>query len=185
MRRSLVWAGSLIPAALVSASLAQDIGSAVKRKASEAEAALRVPAADYRRDWAQLGAFSVLADKPEEGAKQLHVVYTERKNLDAYLATGAFPEGAVLVKDVYAAKTEPLTTGVASYAGDLAGRFVMVKDKASPSPRFGDGWGWAFYEGGETKMTVTADYKKDCLGCHEPARATDLIYLRGYPILRK
>lgn len=185
MRRSLVWAGSIVLAASVSASLAEDMGGTINPKATEAEAALRVPAADYRRDWVQLGAFSVLADKPEEGAKQLHVVYIERKNLGAYLASGAFPEGTMLVKDVYAAKTEPLTTGTVSYAGDLAGRFVMVKDKSTRSPRFGDGWGWAFYEGGETKMTVTTDYKKDCLGCHEPARATDLIYLRGYPILRK
>jgi hypothetical protein len=50
----------------------------------------------------------------------------------------------VLVKDVFAARTEALTTGTASYAGDLAGRFVMVKDdagKLGSGPRFGDGWG--------------------------------------------
>lgn len=185
MRRSLVLACSLLFAASVSISLAQGVGGAAEPKAVKAEGILRVPAADYRENWVQLGAFSILADKPEDGAKQLHVVYVERKNFEAYLASGAFPEGTVLVKDVYAAKTEPLTTGTVSYAGNLVGRFVMVKDKSTRSPRFGDGWGWAFYEGGETKMTVTTDYKKDCLGCHEPARTTDLVYVRGYPILRK
>lgn len=185
MTRSLFWLGGLALAASMSVALAQEMGGAAKPKATEAEASLRVPAVDYRKEWVQLGTFSVLADKPEQGAKQLHVVYTERKNLEAFLASGAFPDGAVLVKDVFATKTEALTTGTASYAGDLAGRFVMVKDKTTQSPRFGEGWGWAFYEGNETKQTVTTDYKKDCLGCHEPARSTDLLYLRGYPILRR
>lgn len=93
----------------------------------------------------------------------------------------------MLVKDVFAARTEVLTTGTASCAGDLAGRFVMVKDgsgKLGPGPRFGDGWGWAFYEGQEKKRTATTDYKNDCLTCHERARASDLLYLQGYSLLR-
>ncbi len=93
------------------------------------------------------------------------------------------------MKDVYATETEPLTTGVASYADDLAGRFVMVKDAkdtyADVSPLWGDGWGWAFYEGAETTKTVTTDYAQDCLGCHEPARDQDLVYVQGYPILKR
>jgi hypothetical protein len=159
-----------------------------KKVTVEAEPQLRVPSVDYRKDWVNLGTYSVLADKPAEGAKQMHVVYTDRKNVDAYLATGQFPDGAVLVKDVFAAKTENLTTGTASYPGQLAGRFVMVKDssgKLGPSPRVGDGWGWAFYEGPETTRTVTTNYKTDCLGCHEPVRKTDLVYVQGYTVLRK
>ncbi len=154
----------------------------------EAEPVLRVPAADYRKDWVALGTFSILAGAPAEGAKQMHAVYTERKNVEAYLKDGKFPDGAVLVKDVFATKTEALTTGTVSYAGDLAGRFVMVKDaagKLGSSPRFGDGWGWAFYEGGETEKTVTASYKAACLDCHEPARNQDLLFLQGYPLLGK
>ncbi len=171
------------------AASAQDKGvAAAKPQSVEAEPVLQVPAIDYRKEWVQLGTFSVLADKPDEGAKQLHVVYTARRNIEEYLRTGRFPDGAVLVKDVFAARTEALTTGTASYAGELAGRFVMVKDgagKLGSGPRFGDGWGWAFYEGAETKRTITANYKDDCLTCHEPARRQDLLYLQGYPLLRK
>lgn len=174
-------AATVIPAA-VSAQMTKDA------KPVEAEAVLRVPVVDYRSQWVQLGTFSVLADKPAEGAKEMHAVYTERKNLEAYLKSGAFPDGTVLVKDVWNTKTESLTTGVASFAGDLAGRFVMVKDssgKLGTGPRFGDGWGWAFFSGSETTKTITVDYKTDCLACHEPARKNDLLYLQGYPILRK
>lgn len=157
--------------------------------AVEAEPALQVPSADYRKEWVQLGTYSVLADTPADGAKKLQYVYTERKNLEAYLKSGSFPDGTVLVKDVYAGKTETLSCGTASYAGDLVGRFILVRDssnaRAASSPRFGDGWGWAYYEGTETNMTVTTNYKTGCLGCHEPARATNLVYVQGYPLLRK
>ncbi|MGH8585855.1 MAG: cytochrome P460 family protein [Gammaproteobacteria bacterium] len=156
---------------------------------SEAQALLQVPAADYRRDWVLLGSFSVLADEPEQGAKELHVVYTQPESVDAYRKTGAFPEGTVLVKDVFATRTEALTTGTSSYADTLIGRFIMVKDQANKhagaSPLWGDGWGWAFYEGAETRKTVTTDYQQNCLACHEPARSQDLIYIQGYPILKR
>jgi len=154
---------------------------------SKTDALIHVPEVDYRREWVLLGSFSILADEPSRGAKELHVVYAAPGNVAAYRRTGVFPDGAVLVKDVFAAKTEALTTGTVSYAGKLLGRFVMVKDTdnryAGMSPLWGDGWGWVFFEGDETKKTVTTDYVTDCLGCHEPARGQDFLYVRGYPAL--
>jgi hypothetical protein len=156
--------------------------------ASDPQTLLHVPEADYRRDWTLLGSFSVLADDPEAGAKEFHVVYALPENVDAFRKTGAFPDGAVLVKDVFATSTEAMTTGTSSYANTLIGRFVMVKDQANKytgaSPLWGDGWGWAFYEGTETRKTVSTDYKEDCLGCHEPVRNQDLLHIQGYPILK-
>jgi hypothetical protein len=152
--------------------------------ASKTDELLHVPAADYRRDWIQLGIFSIQADEPGEGAKSLHVVYAEPEAVDVWRRTGSFPHGATLVKDVLNTETEALTTGLVSYAGELAGRFVMVKDAKGEfegsSPLWGDGWGWAFYEGTETKLTVTTDYRADCLSCHEPVRANDLLYIKKH-----
>lgn len=157
--------------------------------AAEALAALHVPQADFRREWVEIGAYTVLAAPPEHSGSQVHAVYTERRNVDAFLRTGKFPDGTVLVKEVFAAATESLTTGTVSYAGDLMGRFVMVKESsnrfAGVSPLWGDGWGWAFYKGTETAKPETTDYRKDCLGCHEPARSQDLVYIQGYPALRR
>lgn len=187
MTRFIVAAFGLLSLSAVLINAAQ---SAPEAKAvAELEALLHVPAANYRRDWVLLGTFSVLADDPSKGAKELHVVYAEPETVDAYRRTGAFPDGSVLVKDVLAAKSERLTTGLASYAETLVGRFVMVKDEgekhAGKSPLWGDGWGWAFYEGNETEETVTTDYRQNCLGCHEPARSQDLIYVQGYPVLQR
>ena len=122
-----IFAAAALAVAAAAVAWAQD---KAKSQSVEAEAVLQVPAVDYRKEWVQLGTFSVLADKPADGAKELHVVYTARQILEAYLRTGRFPDGAVLVKDVIAARTEALTTGTSSYAGDLTGRFVMVKDGA-------------------------------------------------------
>lgn len=183
-----MFAAAALAAAVAAVAWARDQGATTKPKSIESESVLQVPTVDYRKEWAQLGTFSVLADNPTSGATQLHVIYTARHNLEEYLKKGRFPDGAVLVKDVFTARTETLTTGTASYAGDLAGRFVMVKDgsgKLSSGPRFGDGWGWAFYEGAEMKRTVTTDYKSDCLGCHAPVRSHDFLFLQGYPLLRK
>ena len=155
---------------------------------AEGDARLYVPSVNYRRDWVQLGTFSLQADDPEDGAGEFHVVYAERAAVEAYLKDGIFPDGATLVKDVFATKTEDLTTGRASYADKLAGRFVMVKDgdnsEADSSPLWGDGWGWAFYEGEEMQKTVTTNYVNDCMGCHQPAADTDFLYVQGYPILK-
>jgi Cytochrome P460 len=95
---------------------------------SETEKLLHVPAVDYRCDWVQLGVFSVQADAPDEGAKELHIVYAEPEAVDVWRRTGSFPHRATLVKDVLSTETEALTTGLVSHPSALAGRFVMVKD---------------------------------------------------------
>jgi len=189
MRRFLFIAILMLPTLVASAVMAQLAPTAEHDAAAELESLLRVPSSNYQRDWVLLGSFSVRADDADKGARELHVVYASPETVDTYRKTGVFPHGAVLVKDVFATRTEALTTGIASYANTRKGRFVMVKDStdknAATSPLWGDGWGWSFYEGDETETTVTTNYKTDCLGCHEPARKQDLIYLQGYPILRR
>ncbi len=154
--------------------------------ATDGNGAINVPEIDYRGTWVQLGAFSVSRDKPQRGAKELHVTYAPADAVATYKLNGRFPDGTVLIKDVFAANTEQLSTGLASYAGKLNGRFVMIKNtegRFADNPLWGDGWGWAFFEGAEMRKTVTKDYKKDCMPCHVPAKATDWLYVRGYPVL--
>lgn len=153
--------------------------------AVSADGTIRVPEA-FRTEFVLLGAWSVVGDADTDGAVGLHVVYAPRDAVAAYRRTGAFPDGTVLVKELFATETESLTTGAASRASEKAGTFVMVKDakgRFPGDPLWGDGWGWAFFEAGETRATVSTDYQGDCLGCHEPARATDLVYVQGYPVL--
>lgn len=144
---------------------------------------ISVPTDDYRKDWSFLGAFSVLGEK---GAAEFHVVYTQPESVEIYRRTGQFPDGTILVKELYEGTSDDLTTGRVSWSGKAAGWFVMVKDSKNRfpgNPLWGDGWGWAFFAADDPDTPVTADFRQSCLTCHEPARSTDLVYVRGYPTL--
>jgi Cytochrome P460 len=147
---------------------------------------LRVPE-DYRTTYQLLGSWAVAAGEGR-GSKELHVVYASPGTIIAYRNDGRFPDGAVLVKEVFEAATGGFTTGTVSHAGSLKGWFVMVKDGKGRYPGsnlWGDGWGWSWFDADNPSKTTSTDYKKDCLGCHVPARASDWVYVDGYPPLKR
>lgn len=174
----------LSPALLAASALAGCSGGATSAGggAVDASGALRVPA-NYRQSYQGIGSWSVAADSGT-GAKELHIVYASPGTASAYSRTGHFPDGAVLVKEVFATATAPMTTGTVSRADTLKGWFVMVRDGKNTHPgdkRWGDGWGWAWFDAGKPDKTETTDYRSACLTCHEPARKTELSYTIGYP----
>jgi len=150
------------------------------------DGSIRVPE-NFRTDYIMLGAWSVAGDADTGGGVGLHVVYAPREAVAAYRKNGTFPDGTVLVKELFNGKTESLTTGEATSAADTAGYFVMVKDtegRFPGNPLWGDGWGWSFFNPDNTVQTVSTNYQADCLACHEPARASDLLYDYAYPVLK-
>ncbi len=151
------------------------------------DGSIRVPE-NFRTDFVMLGAWSVAGDADTGGEIGLHVVYAPTSAVDGYRRTGAFPDGVVLVKELFTTRTESLTTGEATRGDANAGHFVMIKDEKGRfpgNPRWGDGWGWSFFEAGDPSRAVTEDYEAECLACHEPARSTDLVYIQAYPVLKK
>jgi Cytochrome P460 len=147
---------------------------------------LRVPA-DYQTSYQMLGSWAVAADNGP-GSKEMHVVYASPGTIAAYRKDGRFPDGTVLVKEVFKASTKDMTTGTVSSAGTLAGWFVMVKDNVGRSPGnklWGEGWGWSWFDAGNPAKTTSKDFRTECLGCHIPAKTTDWIYVLGYPGLKK
>ncbi len=147
---------------------------------------ISVPDVDFRKDWALLGSWIV----NDEGktAKGVHQVYTQKSTVEAYRKTGKFPDGAVLVKELFGTKTEEMTTGTISRADNIEGWFVMVKDTKSRFPEnklWGDGWGWAFFKGDDRLKTTSTDYVADCKSCHVPVQDKDWIYTDGYKVLEK
>jgi hypothetical protein len=145
---------------------------------------LRVPS-HYRTSYQFLGTWAIAADKGP-GSKALHVVYASPGAIAAYRRTGRFPDGAVLVKEVYQTATKPMATGTVSHAKKLQGWFVMVKESKDIHPNnklWGDGWAWSWFDAGNPLKTTSTNFKTDCLPCHTPARPTDLVYVEGYPPL--
>jgi hypothetical protein len=145
---------------------------------------IRKPA-DYRDLYQALGTFAVTG---LNGDTEMHYTYASPGTAEYYRKTGKFPDGAVLVKEVFAADHAQLTTGDAHWASAIKVWFVMIKDEKGRypgNPLWGNGWGWALFKADAPDKQVAINYKKDCLGCHVPAQATDWIYVQGYPVLAK
>jgi hypothetical protein len=64
----------------------------------------------------------------------------------------------------------------------------MMKDGKGRHPnnkRWGDGWGWSWFDAANPSKTTSTDYKVDWLSCHVPARTSDWVYVGGYPPLQR
>src|SRR5262245_51553401 len=93
-----------ISAMVAVAAYGQMHPSATKAEAVvDAAGNMRVPD-DYRTTYESLGSWAVLADQ-SQGSKELHVVYASPGTITAYRKDGRFPDGAVLVKEVFQAAT--------------------------------------------------------------------------------
>src|SRR5262245_60200453 len=116
--------------AMVAVAAYGQMGTAVSRNRAEAvvdaTGNLHVPDA-YRTTYQFLGSWAVAADQGR-GSKELHVVYASPETIAAYRQDGRFPDGAVLVKEVFQAAPASMTTGTVSHAETLKGWFIMMKD---------------------------------------------------------
>ncbi len=148
---------------------------------------------DFRTKWVFLGAWSVANKKVEDnkesakpGAEALHNVYTQPGVVEYYREHGKFPDGAVLMKELFKGETAEMTTGTVSRGSEVQGWFIMIKDtkgRFTSNPLWGDGWGWALFNSDQPNKTVTKSYKAECTACHIPAKNDDWVYLSGYPLL--
>ena len=146
------------------------------------EGNIRKPA-DYRDRYELLGTYTVIDPK----GNQMHVTYATPGTADDYRRTGKFPDGAVLVKEIFGTDHAKLTTGDAYWASGTQVWFVKIKDTKNRYPKnplWGDGWGWALFKADAPDKQVSTDFKKDCLTCHIPAQSTDWTYVQGFPVLK-
>jgi len=150
----------------------------------DAKGNIRKPA-DYRDRYQALGVWSVVNSNNET---ELHYAYASPGAAEYHRKNGKFADGTVLVKEIFGSEHAQLTTGDVHWASGTKVWFIMVKDEKGRypgNPLWGDGWGWALYKSDAPDTQVATDYKKDCLGCHVPAKATDWTYVQGYPVLGK
>ncbi len=68
------------------------------------------------------------------------------------------------------------------------GRAVMMRDsngRHAGNKLWGDGWGWSWFDAANPSKTTSTDYKTNCQPCHVPAKASDWVYVDGYPPLKR
>ena len=144
----------------------------------------------FRSAWAHLGTWVKTASIPASPAGHdpgFHDVYAPPESVKAFLKDGQWPDGTILVKEIRALKWDDLPTGHVMYADDVSEWFVMVRDlkgRFPGNPNWGDGWGWARFTAADRAINAAANYKEDCMSCHDLAKDTNWVFVRGYPTLR-
>ena len=125
------------------------------------------------------------------GFPEYHHVYVEEKNVDAYLKTGSFPEGTVIVKELTrvldptfpdGSRTEP------SGRGYFNGVFNGIDESVKDSKRFARTNGWGYFTFGHHPEPYEKASEErpstECAGCHIANVAkTDMTWIQFYPIL--
>jgi hypothetical protein len=123
---------------------------------------------------------------------EYHHVYIEQKNVDAYLKTGEFPDGTVIVKELTrvldpkfpdGSRSEP--SGRGYFNGEYNGIDVTVKD----SKRFAKTNNWGFFTFGHHPLPYSQSAEEapasECASCHQTFVAkTDMTWVQFYPLLR-
>ena len=155
---------------------------------------MKLPDPHVFRRWVFVGA--PLTPNGLNGGKanfpEYHHVYIEEKNVDAYLKTGSFPEGTVIVKELTrvlnpkfpdGSRAEP--SGRGYFNGEYNGIDVTVKD----SMRFAKTNGWGFFTFGHHPLPYTETAAEapanQCAFCHQAYVAkTDMTWVQFYPLLR-
>jgi hypothetical protein len=124
---------------------------------------------------------------------EFHNVYIQAQNIDAYMKTGEFPEGTVIVKELTrllnptfpdGSRTEP--SGRGFFNGAFNGIDLTVKD----SKRFAKTNGWGFFTFGHHALpyekTAAEASVTECAGCHIANVAkTDMTWIQFYPLLQQ
>jgi hypothetical protein len=159
----------------------------------DSQGRLKMPT-DYR-EWVFVGA-PLTPNGLNNGSAnfpEYHDVYIQKKNVDAYLKNGVFPEGTVIIKELTrvlnpsfpdGSTTEP--SGRGFFNGEFNGIDCTVKD----SKKFAATNGWGFftfghhpepYDGYAAEAPAT-----QCASCHQANVAkTDMTWIQFYPMLLK
>ena len=112
-----------------------------------------------------------------------HNVYITPKAYEEFQRSGKFPEGTVLVMDVYRAKDREPKNIVEGgfFPGEQREIEVAVKNSKRPDGGKED---WAYYIFPQKATTAAPRPKADCYDCHRQHASTDNVWVQFYPTLR-
>lgn len=147
------------------------------------------------REWVFLGA--PLTPNALNGGKasfpEFHNVYVERSNFDAYMKTGTFPEGTVLVKELVLLQKPTFPDGSQqepSGRGFFEGNFNCMDVSVKDTKKYAKTNGWGYYTFGHhpepCEATAAESSVEQCAGCHLGNVAkTDMTWVQFYPVLHE
>jgi len=121
--------------------------------------------------------------KPEGTVGDFHNVYINPRAYEQFKKTGIFPNGTMLVMDVFKsqARDEAGILEKGFFPAEHRDVEVAVKNSARPD---GAAEPWAYYVFGKDKRTAPAMKKQSCYDCHLKNAKTDNVWVQFYPTLR-
>ncbi len=142
------------------------------KTAKESESPIHFPAG--YREWNHIKTMAITSDKHPlfNAFSGLHHVYGNDLALKAAKAHTTYPEGSILVLDLY----EWDETDGAYTPGPRKLLAVMQKD----SKKFKDtgGWGFEGFKGGDPKERIVSDPVMQCYNCHASQKEHDSVFSR-------
>ncbi|MBM3835233.1 MAG: cytochrome P460 [Verrucomicrobia bacterium] len=108
-------------------------------------------------------------------------VYLNPAAYREYAKTGKFPEGTVLVLEIFSAETKAEPGLQGSYPKERVALEAAVKD----SKRFPEGWAYFSFTGKNIEIKDRAEPrpKESCYACHRTKAADDNVFTQFYPVL--
>jgi len=125
---------------------------------------------------------------------EFHNVYVEPSAFAAYSATGEWPEGTQIAKELTLVRAGDdcndngscaEVSGVGYFQGEFQGLELSIKDNTRYADQPG---GWAYFSFGHQPEpyaeTAKAFPAEACNACHEASAADDFVFTQFYPVLR-
>ena len=138
------------------------------------------------REWVYVGTPLTPNDMNNGAAPfpEFHNVYINPEAWQHFTATGDFPEGTTLVKELVSVGSKQAVSGAGYFMGEFIGLETAIKSKElfPEEPGY-----WAYYSfGHEYPLADTAKPfpTQACNTCHENTAADDFVFTQYYPVLR-
>lgn len=139
------------------------------------------------REWVFLGSSTGLNYSPNparssaDAQTDIKHVYINPDSYRAFVATGKFPEGTVMILEI----AQSAQKNEAGLQGSYAEKFIALEASVKDSKRFPGGWGYFGFTDDDGKPIEKARPfpEPSCLACHQKKAATDRVFTQFYPVL--
>jgi hypothetical protein len=132
------------------------------------------------REWVYLTSgfdMSYSAEAAKPGHSSFDNVFVNPEAYAAFLQTGTWPDGTVMVLEGRSAEGKGSINQNGSFQGAVTGVEIHVKDSA----RFPGRWAFFSFHGREPAKIIPA--KASCYSCHADHAAVDTTFVQFYPTL--
>lgn len=121
----------------------------------------------------------------EANFREFHNTYIDPDSFATFHATGEFPNGTMIAKEMVKVGSKEAASGNGYFMGEFFGLELAIKDTV----RFRDEpGGWVYMSFGHKlepyNDTAEVEDSASCNSCHEASADTDWVFTQYYPVLR-